>query len=352
MEKSEAISCLLAEGRKIPEGEEFVVDHFTAADGPGVARLFHAVYGDGYPIETYYIPERLVEANRQGSIRSVVARIGSGDVVAHAALHRSSPPNPNLFEFGVGLTLPAYRRTNAFSAISELIMSLPGSPGIDGFYGEAVCNHTITQKYCLRVGALETAVEPALMPAGIYRGGAAGTGRVGCIVYSRADVDERRKLHLPPRYREELLWLLADLNLDRELLAADGAAVNGQAAIATSRFADAGVARCTVVSPGEELTAQVAELERELRRENYALVQIFLDLGQAWSGRVVEQLYQQGFSFAGLLPIWFGTDALLLHKHFVDPEYDSMQIYSDRGRRLLELVRAGAGGSDRINDLN
>ena len=107
MDRTEALRLLALDRHTVPEGEEYTAGYFEPADGPGVARLFYAVYGDGYPIDTYYIPERLAEENRCGTIRSVVARTAAGDVVSHVAFYRSSPPNPNLYEYGVGLTLPS-----------------------------------------------------------------------------------------------------------------------------------------------------------------------------------------------------------------------------------------------------
>ncbi len=340
MDRSEALRLLALDRRNVPEGQEYTADYFRPSDGPGVARLFHAIYGDGYPIDTYYIPERLIDENRRGNIRSVVARTAAGDVVSHVAFYRSSPPNPNLYEYGVGLTLPAYRSTMAFFRATQLLMKLVGQNGIDGFFGEAVCNHMTTQKLCRQARALETAVEPALMPARAYEAEQSATGRVGCIVGFRVKHDLRRILHVPAPYGNELRFLLQGLDLDRELVASGGLLPPGAGEIEVKRFDFAGVARCMVMSPGAGLVGRLAELEERLVRDDYALIQFFVDLEKPWSGGVVEQLRSAGYSLGGLLPSWFGGDGLLLQKHFVDPDFDSMQIYSDRGRELVEMVRS------------
>jgi hypothetical protein len=341
MERVEALRLLALEQQTVPEGEEYTAAYFEPSDGPGVARLFYAVYGDGYPIDTYYIPKRLAEENRLGNIRSVVARTVSGNVVAHVAFYRSSPPNPHLYEYGVGLTLPSYRSTMAFFRTTQLVMQLVGKDGIDGFYGEAVCNHIITQKLSRHAKALETAVEPSLMPAETYEAEQSAVGRVGCLVYFRVDIDRHRNLYLPASYQEELGFILDGLHLDRTLIVSDdGMVPDGDGAIEVQRFDFAGVARCTVTAPGAGLTARVAAMEQELRTAKYALIQCFVDLGKPWSGGVVAQLRGQGFSFGGLLPIWFGDDGLLMQKHLVAPDFEGMKIYSDRGRNLVELVRA------------
>lgn len=339
MDRSEALRLLALDRRVVPEGEAVTAGYFEPSDGPGVARLFYAVYGDGYPIDTYYIPERLAEENRRGTIRSAVARTASGNVVAHVAFYRSSPPNPNLYEYGVGLSLPAYRTSTAFFRTTQLIMKLVGSDGIDGFFGEAVCNHIITQKLSRQSQALETALEPALMPAKAYETEQSAAGRVGCLVYFKVDRDHRRPLYLPPVYQEELKFILNGLNLDRELIISGNTLPAGDGEIEVQHFDFAGVARCTVTTAGEGLAARLFELEKDLRTDNYVLIQFFVDLGKPWSGGVVEQLRGQGYSFGGLLPIWFGDDGLLMQKHFVDPDFDGLKIHSDRGRSLLELVR-------------
>lgn len=339
MERSEALAMLAADDRPIPDDQEFVADRFQTRDAYGVARLFHAVYGDGYPMDTYYIPERLVEENQNGTLRSLVSRTASGDVVSHVAFYRSSAPNPGLYEFGLGLTLPGYRSTTAFCRLSQLALKLVGREGIDGIFGEAVCNHVITQKLSLQSGMRETALEPALMPARAYETEQSAKGRVGCLFYFRGERDQRRRLYLPAPYREELTMLLEGLNLERDLLVPDSVLPTGDGEIHLHRFDFAGVARCTVTQPGEALGARLREMEEELRREDYALIQFFVDLGQSCSGGIVELLRRQGYRFGGLLPTWFGSDGLLLQKHLVDPDLDGMKIHSPRGRQLLELVR-------------
>lgn len=338
MDRNQALHLLAGEQHIVPEGEEYTARYFEPADGPGVARLFYAVYGDGYPIDTYYIPERLAEANRQGTIRSAVARTVSGEVVAHVAFYRSSPPNPRLYEYGVGLTLPSYRSTMAFFRITQLLMQLVGKDGIDGIFGEAVCNHTITQKLSRHAKCLETAVEPALMPAEAYTTEWDGIGRVGCLVYSRVDIDQHRTLFLPACYQQQLRFILDGLHLDRDLVVAGTTVPSGEAAIEVQRFDFAGVARCTVTRPGADLPGRLHDLEEELQAAKFALIQVFVDLGQPWAGGVVEQVRGQGYALGGLLPIWFETDGLLLQKHLVDPNFEGMKILSDRGRALVDLI--------------
>lgn len=339
MDRSEALRNLARDRPTVAAGQKVTIDHFAPSDALAVARLFYAVYGDGYPIDTVYMPQRLIEENHAGSIRSVVARTPCGDVVAHVAVYRSSPPNARLYELGLALTLPAYRSGTAFCRASQLATKLQGNSGIDGFFGEAVCNHVASQKLITHVGGKETALEPALMPANAYEKEASASGRVGCLVSSRVVRDDHRPLFVPEPYRDELDCLMDGLGLDRELHGAGTDRPDGNAKIDVARFDSAGVARCTLDQPGHDLGVQMAEIENELRQAGYALIQFYVDLGQADCGALVEQLRERGFSLGGLLPIWFGSDGLLMQKHFVDPEFDALKLHSERARTLRDLVR-------------
>lgn len=339
MNKTEALKFLASEQHVVPEGLDVTAGYFNPADALGVARLFYAVYGDAYPIDTYYIPDRLVEENECGNIRSVVARTSGGDVVSHTALYRSSAPNPNLYEGGLSLTLPSYRSTRAYFDIVPLVTALLGHDGVDGYFVETVCNHLVAQKITWNTKARETALEPALMPASTYEIEQSANGRVGCIVFFRIARDCHRTLYIPSSYREELAYLLDGLNLDRELGEADVFPAVSGGDLEVRRFDLAGVARCTINSPGTGLAKQLTDIERELRAQDYTQIQVFVNLGEQWSGAVVEMLRNMGYYLGGLLPIWFGNDGLLMQKHFVDPNFDSLHIYSKRGRYIRDMIR-------------
>ncbi|GAB1409362.1 hypothetical protein MASR1M90_05160 [Desulfovibrionales bacterium] len=339
MNRHEALQWLANESHHIPEGQRYTVHYFSSTDAPGVARLFYAVYGQGYPVDTYYIPECLIAEHEGGAIRSTVARTDSGDIVSHSALYRSSAPNPRLYECGAGLTLPSYRSTTAFFRTFQLAMELVGKDGIDGIFGEAVCNHTITQRLVLHAKSVETAVEPALMPAKAYETEWQDLGRVGCIVSFRVEVDQRKTMFVPACYQPQLSFILDGTGLDRELVCADPSIPFGEAVLDIQRFDDAGVVRGLITKPGADLPKHLRKVEDQALADNYALLQFFIDLGQPWAGGVVEQMRGQGYALGGLLPIWFGTDGLLLQKHLVDPGFADMKIHSDRGRALVELVK-------------
>lgn len=286
IDRNEALKRLRETPWVAPDGsEECTTAYFTAADAEGIARLFYTVYGEELPVDTCYIPERLIDENRRGTMRSVVARCVSGEIVAHVALYRSSPRNPNLYEYGLGLTLPAYRSSIAFARVCQAAMKRVGSDAIDGFFCESVCNHVVTQKLALQSRAVETALEPALMPAGAYTTEGSAAGRVACVMSSfRVARDTRRVVFVPPPYRAEIEFMMNGLALDRELRVSEDALPAVDSAIDVERFAAAGVARCTLTSAGGPGDARRRARARVGAARLRAQVQLIVDLGQASCG--------------------------------------------------------------------
>lgn len=67
----------------IEAGQKFIIDRFRPEDAEGIAHLFFAEYGAGYPFDTFYVPERIREENEKGNINSVVARTPKGEIIGH-----------------------------------------------------------------------------------------------------------------------------------------------------------------------------------------------------------------------------------------------------------------------------
>jgi hypothetical protein len=317
-----------------------VVDNFQPEDAAGVANLFFSVYGPTYPFDTFYIPEKIAAENARGNIYSVVARTPRGDIIGHGAFYRSSPPFPELFEVGQYLVHPSYRTSFAAFKIQEyltgpLLSRLP----LCGFFGEAVCNHLITQKASHRAGMKDVGLELGLMPPGAYaREGA--LGRVSCLLMFRSLRDRPQRLYIPALYRPELEALIGDLSLDRELVCQSERIPPGGPSRLDSRFfGSAGVGRASLEHPGSDLERVVAEFETQAQKEEAVVLQLFVNLKEPSALAALEFLRRQGYFLGGYLPRWFDSDALLVQKIKYRPEFEAVQLYSDRARWLLHQVR-------------
>jgi hypothetical protein len=325
----------------VEPGQSFVVDAFKPEDAVGVASLFYSVYGAEYPVETYYIPERLIAENADGNIYSAVARTGKGDIIGHGAIYRSSPPNPNLFEVGQYLVLKSYRTTFAAFKLNKFITEYlaPRVP-MCGYFAETVTHHQFTQKAGVRAGAKEVALELDLMPAESYEKDAGTTHRISCLVYYRSYQDQPQLVHVPAVYEKAMAFLASDLGLNRQYVAATGALPpNSRTHLKSSFFRQAGVGRANVMELGADLETAITDLEIQAELEQAVVIQLFINLNQPGGGAASDYLRSKGYCLGGYIPRWFDSDALLMQRLKTRPGFETLNLYSERAHTLLQLVR-------------
>ncbi|MHB8069296.1 MAG: hypothetical protein ACYDIC_15500 [Desulfobaccales bacterium] len=322
-------------------GQKFQVDRFRPADALGIANLYYSIYGPDYPFDTYYIPERIREENQSGNIYSVVARTPGGDIIAHGALYRSSPPYENLYELGQYVVLKNYRDTFAAYKINQYIAeTLLPQVRPAGIFGEAVCSHVATQKASALMGMKAIALEADLMPAAVYAREEIAAGRVSCLIQFRSFADRPHEVFIPASYREQIAYILSDLDISRIIHPSYAAIPRDSRSETTVKFfPHAGVARSNVLQAGGDFEPLMEKLEQEAKEQGLPVLQIFLNLGSPWVGHAVEDLRQRGYFLSGYLPRWFDTDGLLVQKLVGLPHWDGIQLFDTKAARILEMVQ-------------
>lgn len=336
------IERIMRNWREIEPDLKYTVGPLKPGDGQGIAQLFYSVYGDRYPVEDYYVPESIERLNAEGALLTVVARLESGAVAGQGAYYQSSPPNKALFEFGQLLVAPEYRNSLMVAKIVREMDRLSRTMAqAQGFFGEAVCTHLVTQKLVDKQGYAECGLEVSLMPAGAYEKEGAGAQRVSCLLGARVDRDHRMPLHLPDRYRQEMELILRGFSLDREVsFSAMDAPLATESSFDSRTFDFASVERVQVTTVGSDFIDVVRALDQDAKRRNLAVVQVFVNTGGPGAVFAVEALRARGFILGGLVPLWFGPDGLLMQKLYVEPEFEAINLFSDRSKALLAFIRA------------
>lgn len=322
-------------------GQSITIGLFRPQDAPGVAALFRDVYGDGYPVKRFYDPEAMVEAHETGDNYSLTARRGDGTVVGHMALFRSAP-HPGLYECGAGLVLPEYRSAGlSRMLLTELYERVAPGLGVDGVWGEAVCNHTIIQKAVSLFRNVETGLEVDLMPAEAYEQEQSAPGRVASLVCFRDYRPRHHTVYLPPSHEAPLRYVYQVLEEGRTLeISREPLPPQASSRATTRTFAFARVSRIEVTAVGGDFDACMEELEQELLAQPTWVIQAHLSLACPSVGEAAQALSRRGYFLGGVLPRWFDDDALLMQKIYGSPDWDGIRLFSDRAREILRLVRA------------
>jgi len=316
------------------------IDLFRDGDGDGIAGLFRAVYGEGYPIKLFYDPAALARANAAGDYYSIIAR--QGDVIVGVEHLYRSAPFQCVYEAGAGLVRKDCRNLGLTKKLLDFICEqwAPQQAGVAEIFGEPVCNHPFMQKAVAGLRFVEMALEIALMPAEAYTQEKSATGRVAALLTFRCYQPKPHRVFLPSVYEKELRFLYAALDDDRELATADeplpAASVS---AINMTIFDFARVARIAVADAGADFSQRLMAIELEATERGVWVLQVWLNLAQPWVGAAVQSLRERGYFLGGPLPRWHNTDGLLMQKLLCPPDFAQIQLHSSRGQDILALVR-------------
>lgn len=327
----------------IKEGQQFRIDTFRPEDADGVARLFTTVYGNGYPVRLVYDPAALVSAFHAGENIPAVARTESGDIVGYDALFRSAP-NPKLYEAGQGLVLPAYRRIGISVEMNRYLCDVLAKEfDVDAIFGEAVCNHTYMQRsWAGPVGHdAETALEVDLMPAEAYTQEQSSSGRVSVLPMFKIYRKKPHTVYIPPIYREQLTYIYSKVNDTRTFeLSSENIPPEAITESSSRVFDFANVARIAFSGAGRDFDGVFDKKEAELLSGQIIVIQVWLELGTPWIGRIVDALRDRGYFLGGVFPQWFDSDGLLMQKIIGTPNWEGIRLYSERAKTIMDFVRA------------
>jgi GNAT superfamily N-acetyltransferase len=320
--------------------QDIVIDSFRREDALGVAQLFRAVYGDGYPIKAFYDPAELITANMTGRIISTVARTDAGEIIGHEAFVRSAPYE-KLYEAGAGLVLPAYRRRGLMVLLMEYSFQVDlKRADAEETFGEPVCNHVALQKIVVSLGHSESALEVDLMPAETYTKEQSARGRVSTLLTFGTVKPKPHVVYLPTAYRSEIEWFYAGLNVEREFVWVDSTRHAENASVGKMAVFDfAQVARIAIHRIGADFDAFTARLESEARTKGVQVFQMWLPLASPFTGVATDILRARGYFLGGILPRWFDEDGLLMQEMIHEPNWEGIVLYSERAKRIMEIVK-------------
>lgn len=335
MSRETLIKNLMAVKKEIEPGQAVEVGMFRPEDALGISLAYLAIYGDAFPVEHVYDPKEIIQRNAGEDQYTVVARTPRGEVVGLSGLFRHTP-DPDIYEFGQLMVLKSYRKSRLAMEIADQTAGvLPHRLGIPVVFGEAVCNHVISQQLACRQGFRFTGLEVECMPSSIYAGEGGATRNVSLLLTFKIIRSTPSMVHVPPAYEAFITGMYVAMGLEREY--APAAAPGGKTAYEDFILPETGLARITVKKAGTDLQ-EIIDRAR-IKAGHSALVQIYLNLGDPAAPDVVAMLRTKGFFFGGLLPQWFGSDGLIMQNVPQAPDWDTIRLYNEAAVAIRDYVR-------------
>ncbi len=336
MNRKKLIEGLQAKKTVVEAGQDVVVGLFKPEDALGVSLAYREIYGDSFPIEHVYDPEEVAKRNETEDQYTVVARTPKGEIIGLAGLFRHAP-NKDVFEAGQLMVFKSYRSGEvAQEIVSLLLVDLPRRLGLEVVFVEAVCNHPASQQLAYTKGLMPTGIGLECMPAEAYATEGDVKRNVSLLLMFRVNKDQNHKVYLPPSYTKTMWGLYEKLGLSRS--EGVGTNLSGKTAVEKFLLPDAKFARLTVEKAGTDFLGVIVDIEKNVG--GAGLIQTYVNIGDPSAPQGVNLLRERGYIFGGVLPLWFGSDGIIMQKLPREPEWDGIRLHYKESKKLLEYLRA------------
>lgn len=335
-DKSYYISVFEKENYIIETKQEFIIDALKPEDALNVSRCYYQVYGKNHPFEAAYVPEELLRLHSSGSQLTAVARTRKGDILGLSSIYRSAPGR-NIYEIGAIMVVPSYRNSKvAFKIMNYLITELLPKVKAEIFFGECVCNHTITQKMGKKYyNSMDYAFKFDALPVRANPDDEAVTGYISLLLMFFFRENRTQKIFLPECYSEYCRYLYSPDNLSREIIWNDYTLQEDDTRYTINSYEH--ICAITINSIGRDFKEILSGNSQD---KNTHSVYVYLDLSKPGINQAVNHLRKNGFFFGGILPGWFDTDGLLMQKISGKPDFDSLQLFTENAKKILQFSLA------------
>lgn len=331
----------LEDVEKAPSDEplEYRISRIEPEDAEEIAKVIYRTYGYTYSKDEIYFPRRIEQAVSERERLGVIAKTPEGEAIGYFAVLKGE--DSRIAEVGEAAVTPVYRRRGVMTRMMEELVRIARERGLSALFGKAVTLHKASQIVNARAGFHSVALMLAYNSDVVYRGIEEEFPQPVSVVidYLPLDLTGSGAIYPPERYRDQILESYRLLGMEirpeephrPQLAASTDLDLNIDYARRTAQI--------TVWRYGPDFLIVLQEMILSLEEQN--LISIFLDLPlqlepmpEWYSG-----LQTAGFIYCGLLPGFRrGIDFLRLQKVHASLDLSLINIYSEAGKRIKELV--------------
>jgi len=316
-------------------------------DAEGLCHCIRTCYGDTYPAEEFYDPEKIRALLRQGLLHSQIAITREGQVVGHLGTMLEERNEDLTADSITGIVDPAYRGHDVVFRLGVNMVAVYQELGLIGVQLYAVTVHIITQKQIHSAGGIETGMLLAHFPAGtdiIGFNHVYGTNRiVAALMYVPLRTAPKRVIYLPKRYCDIIQDMYVKLGYERSVHDADSESSIKSSAISIKKDSGLGIVKINAQRPGHDLPESIARFQQQFRLEGIEAMYVDLPLGDPATVLLVDDLRSLGLFYGGVILERGGTDILRLQGLInANIKPDASLLADDHGKTLLDFVMSDA----------
>jgi serine/threonine-protein kinase RsbW len=317
-------------------------------DAAEVSKTIYKTYGYTYPHDYVYYPEKIIALNESGQVFSAVAIAGDEEIAGYGVF-QIWEENPKIVEMAQGVVKPEFRSLGCFNKITRYLLDEVKSRGIQGAFGEAVTNHTVSQHAIHGFGFKDCALRLGVVPPNTMFKGMTGKipHKLSLLVqflYLQQKPAKALTVYAPDHHKNMIAALYKEMGIRSKIKKAAPAKTKKTAAtsiVKIRQIASMRYARMIIEGYGRNIVSELRSKVKEICRQKNETINLFLNLSDPLTGTYAPQFEKLGFFFAGILPGGFNNgDALILqYLNNVPIDYDAIQVKSAIAQKLLAYVR-------------
>jgi anti-sigma regulatory factor (Ser/Thr protein kinase) len=311
------------------------IRRFQKGDGDGIAKLIYRNYNFSYYKDIFYIPHKVREANLDKSVTSIVAYY-KDELIGHFALVRSK--HSNIAEIGIATVDPRFKRMGIMNLMFDELIVTAQKEEFKAIYGEALTMHPFSQKANLRHGMIESAICLGLVPETMEIEKSIKTAqRSGAMIAYLLFGPTNRELHLPTRYKEELLKVYKRAGL--QVTPSHNSSVQRKALDSrTNPMLNSGT---IVIEDAFELHDFTQRFEN-LRHQKLDMIFADINLHHIKNiDKIIQTLNSLAFFYSGLLFEYYYNEDYLRMQYInsLDIDMEGIICYSDDANAMIDFIR-------------
>ena len=317
-------------------------------DAAEVSKTIYKTYGYTYPHDYVYYPEKIIALNESGRLFSAVAVAGDNEIAGYGVF-KTWQQNPKIVEMAQGVVKPEFRSLGCFRNITHYLLDQAKSRGIEGAFGEAVTNHTISQHTVHGFGFKDCGLRLGLIPSGTLFKGMKGKipHRVSMLVqflYLQVPPPLMPELYAPDHHQDIIAALYKELGVRPQIkksLPTQMQKAASTSVVKIKQVPSMNYVRIIIERYGRNIVGEIKNKVKEICLQKTDIVNLFLNLSDPLTDNYTAQFEDLGFFFSGILPGGFknGHALILQYLNNVPIDYDAIQVESAIAGKILAYVR-------------
>ncbi|QGY43172.1 GNAT family N-acetyltransferase [Maribellus comscasis] len=304
-----------------------------------IVRLAWKCYGYTQEELLYDADSLAHQLNAEELVSFVVINKDDEALIAHLALKYH---DKNVPEMGLAFIDPTYRCPGVMVELGSAAKQYAESQGADGIFDCAVTTHTVSQKELQEIGARPCTLMMGIAASGMQANmtGTNAQTKGTTVNHYNAFKYQDETVYSTEKHKDMIQSIYNWMEMPRVFGEPAIAAPGEKSEVFLVPLSESlNVAFIIVGQIGKETASEIIQNMHKCIMQKMDACYVFMSMQHPYSPVVVEECEKAGFSFCGIMPhIHNGEDRVMLQKVNVKLDKESIRVYSDESRELLDYV--------------